>query len=69
MGYWEGSLARWSYEAQHETQTAWLALGRSFGSGDRHEIALRAKHFSNGGVREPNPGLNFVQLRYSFRLE
>lgn len=46
-----------------------LAVGRSFGADDRHEIALRAEHFSNAGVRRPNPGINFVQLRYSLRLD
>ena len=45
-----------------------LALGRSFGRDGRQEIALRLEHFSNGGIREPNPGANFVQLRYSSRF-
>lgn len=46
-----------------------LGVGRSFGPQGRHELALRLQHFSNGGVRKPNPGEDFVQLRYaaSFR--
>ncbi len=45
-----------------------LALGRSFGAADENEIALRVQHFSNGGIRQPNPGINFVQLRYVHRF-
>jgi hypothetical protein len=41
-----------------------LALGRSFGPGGEHELALRVEHFSNADIREPNPGATFVQLRY-----
>lgn len=45
-----------------------LAVGRSFGDGQRHELALRAEHFSNAGIKHPNPGENFVQLRYQWRF-
>jgi lipid A 3-O-deacylase len=45
-----------------------LAIGRRFGEDDRHEVALRIQHFSNAGIREPNPGEDFVQLRYSRRF-
>ncbi len=38
-----------------------LALGRVLD--DRNELALRVKHYSNGGIKQPNPGINFVQLR------
>ena len=31
-----------------------------------HELALRVQHYSNAGIRHPNPGENFVQLRGSF---
>ena len=120
-GYWEGSIARWTYESRFDAPATWLAqfgltpvfrfrpgaanshwfadlgigltlttrlyqtdrrqfstrfnfgdhvgLGWSFGEGDRQEIVLRVEHFSNGGLREPNPGLNFVQLRYACRFE
>lgn len=44
-----------------------LAVGRRFGAARRHEIALRVQHFSNGGIKKPNPGEDFVQLRYSHR--
>jgi len=45
-----------------------LAVGRTFGEDGRHELALRVQHFSNGGIKHPNPGENFVQLRYSWRF-
>ena len=45
-----------------------LAVGRSFGEQRRHEIALRLEHFSNAGIKHPNPGENFVQIRYARRF-
>jgi hypothetical protein len=29
----------------------------------RRCASLRLQHFSNAGIREPNPGINFAQLR------
>ena len=45
-----------------------LGIGRRFGPAMEHEAVLRVEHFSNCGVREPNPGENFVQLRYLRRF-
>lgn len=45
-----------------------LAVGRSFGERRQHEVALRLEHFSNAGIKQPNPGENFVQLRYARRF-
>jgi len=45
-----------------------LAVGRSFGAQREHELALRVQHFSNAGIKEPNPGETFLQLRYVYRL-
>ena len=33
-----------------------------------HEVVLRAAHYSNAGVRHPNPGENFLQLQYLRRF-
>lgn len=44
-----------------------VAVGRRFGADGRHELALRFQHFSNAGLRHPNPGENFVQLRWAWR--
>lgn len=42
-----------------------VGVGRSFGAGRGQELGLRLQHVSNGGIRAPNPGQNFLQLRYS----
>ncbi|MBN9430751.1 MAG: acyloxyacyl hydrolase [Burkholderiales bacterium] len=44
-----------------------IAIGRRFGAQSRQEIALRVQHFSNAGIDHPNPGENFIQLRYTQR--
>ena len=45
-----------------------LGVGLNFGPNARHEVVLRIEHFSNGGIRHPNPGKNFLQLRYASRF-
>jgi lipid A 3-O-deacylase len=45
-----------------------FAIGRQFGERRQHELALRVEHFSNAGIEHPNPGENFLQIRYSYRL-
>jgi lipid A 3-O-deacylase len=45
-----------------------IAIGRQFGERRRHELVLRVQHFSNAGIEHPNPGENFLQLRYAYRL-
>jgi lipid A 3-O-deacylase len=42
-----------------------LGVGRSFGARREQEVSLRFVHVSNAGIKEPNPGENFVQLRYA----
>jgi len=42
-----------------------LAVGIRLGSQQQHELALRVQHFSNAGIKTPNPGENFVQWRYA----
>jgi hypothetical protein len=46
-----------------------LGAGFYFGPGERYNLGLRVQHISNGGVREPNPGINFVLLRLERDLE
>ena len=45
-----------------------IAIGRRFGLQDRHELSLRVEHFSNAGIEHPNPGENFIQVRYAYRI-
>ena len=39
-------------------------VGFHFGDRRQHELMLALRHVSNGGLRAPNPGENFVQIRY-----
>ena len=48
--------------------TEQLGGGRNFGSRGEHEVSVRVQHFSNGGIKEPNPGENFWQVRYLYRF-
>lgn len=48
--------------------TGRLGLGRSFGAQGRHEVSLNYQHFSNAGLKRPNPGEDFVQLRYAYKF-
>lgn len=45
-----------------------IGVGRSFGAQREHDLSLRLAHISNAGIRNPNPGENFVQLRYARRF-
>lgn len=45
-----------------------LGVGRSFGAERRQELGLYVKHVSNAGLRNPNPGESFLQLRYAYRF-
>jgi lipid A 3-O-deacylase len=45
-----------------------VGAGRNFGEGGRQELGLRITHFSNAGIKKPNPGETFLQLRYAVRF-
>ncbi|MCX8116185.1 MAG: acyloxyacyl hydrolase [Burkholderiaceae bacterium] len=45
-----------------------LAVGRSFGDEDAFELSYRFVHYSNAGIRHPNPGVNFHMLRLEYRF-
>lgn len=42
-----------------------IGLGRNFGAQRQHELSLRLQHTSNASIKRPNPGENFVLLRYA----
>lgn len=46
-----------------------IGLGVRYGERYRYDLGVRLQHLSNGGLRRPNPGINFWQLRlqYHFR--
>lgn len=41
-----------------------LGLGRKLDEGGKDETEFRVEHYSNGGIQHPNPGENWIQLRY-----
>ena len=43
-----------------------VGVGMRFGS---YDLGLRFQHLSNGGLRNPNPGINFVILRLQYHLD
>lgn len=45
-----------------------LGAGLSLGDEGRHELGLRLQHFSNAGIKNPNPGETFLRLRYTYRF-
>jgi lipid A 3-O-deacylase len=42
-----------------------LGIGRSLDAQHRQELSLRLQHISNADIKQPNPGENFLQLRYA----
>ena len=45
-----------------------IGAGYLFGERRQHETGVRLLHISNAGIKEPNPGQDFVQLRYLSRF-
>lgn len=42
-----------------------VGVGTSFGARNENELGVRITHHSNAGAKKPNPGENFIQLRYA----
>jgi hypothetical protein len=45
-----------------------IGVGWRLGQERMFELALRIEHFSNAGIKHPNQGIEFVQLRLVRRL-
>lgn len=45
-----------------------LGGGYRFGARGEHELGLRILHISNAGIKKPNPGEEFLLLRYAYRF-
>ncbi|SAL25603.1 deacylase [Caballeronia choica] len=45
-----------------------VGIGAIFGAHQNYQAGFRFQHLSNGGIKEPNPGINFSQLylQYNF---
>jgi hypothetical protein len=46
-----------------------IGMGYAFGAMRKNEIALRVEHYSNAGIKHPNPGKNFAQVRYVYYFD
>ena len=46
-----------------------VGVGMRFGPRSRYDVGLRLQHLSNGGIRKPNPGIDFLQLRLQYHLK
>ena len=42
-----------------------VGIGSTFGAQREHELGLRLTHVSNASIKRPNPGEEFLQLRYA----
>lgn len=45
-----------------------LEIGNRFGSAQEHEVGLAFWHYSNAYIKKPNPGVDFISLRYTRRF-
>jgi lipid A 3-O-deacylase len=45
-----------------------LGLGCVFGADGRNDVGFRFQHVSNGGLAQPNDGINFAELLYTTRF-
>ena len=66
-------LSATSLNAQRQFSTAFqfgdhVGVGVRFGDKGKYELGYRYQHFSNAGIKEPNQGVNYneVRLQYHF---
>jgi lipid A 3-O-deacylase len=45
-----------------------LGAGVRFGPGGRYDLGYRFQHLSNAGIKRPNHGINFHQVRFQYRF-
>lgn len=45
-----------------------VGVGIRFGSKHQFDLGYRFQHLSNGGIQQPNQGINFNQLRFSYNF-
>lgn len=64
------AVSELDFDHGHETSTR-FQFGDHIGFGmvrGRYDFGLHLQHLSNGGIRNPNPGINFLLLRVQYRL-
>jgi hypothetical protein len=65
------AVSRLEFENNRETSTR-FQFGDHVGVGVLHghyDFGVRLQHLSNGGIRNPNPGINFLILRVQYLLD
>ena len=65
------AVSELDFERNRETSTH-FQFGDHVGVGivrGRYDFGLRLQHLSNGGIRNPNPGINFLILRVQYLLD
>ena len=45
-----------------------LGVGVRFGEHQQFDLAYRYQHLSNGGIKQPNQGINFSQIRFAYHF-
>ncbi|HXF65972.1 MAG TPA: acyloxyacyl hydrolase [Burkholderiales bacterium] len=45
-----------------------VGIGVRFGPKHRFELGYRFRHFSNAGIKKPNPGINFNEFRLQYHF-
>ena len=45
-----------------------IGFGVRFGGKGEYDLGYRYQHLSNGGLRDPNQGINFNQLRFQYHF-
>ena len=45
-----------------------VGAGLRFGAKQQYDLGYRFQHLSNGGLKKPNQGINFNQLRFAYHF-
>jgi hypothetical protein len=45
-----------------------LAIGYRFGGKGQYDLSWRFQHLSNGGIKQPNDGIDFFQARFQYHF-
>ena len=45
-----------------------IGFSTTFGNDHEYRVSLRYLHYSNAGLKKPNPGLDFISLSFSQRI-
>jgi hypothetical protein len=65
------AISNLEFDSGHETSTRFQFgdhIGVGFWLDNRNDLTFRLQHLSNGGIRNPNPGINFIQIRLQHYL-